>query len=215
MAVISMMHRWLQATDWPGNLVRTVLFDFRHHKRLSCKIKRLNFPTSTINWILDIFTSRILQVKLTDNCFSQWSEICAGVPQGTKLGPWLYVLIINDLTTSLSNPWKFVDDTTISEIVKKYQRSTIQLEVDQVQNWTEISLAELNEECKELRIDLSENGNRSNTLAPIIVNDKELEIVSNATILGLTVSSDLKWTAHVDKIVSKATKRLYLITQLK
>ena len=48
-----------------------------------------------------------------------------------------------------------------------------------------------------------------------MVNDKELEIVSNATMLGLTVSSDLKWTAHVDKIVSKANKRLYLITQLK
>ena len=45
-----------------------------------------------------------------------------------------------------------------------------------------------------------------------MVNSKELEILSNATILGLTVSSDLKWTAHVDKIVSKATKRLYLIT---
>ena len=196
MALISMMHRWLQATDWPGNLVRTVLFDFRLQtiNDSRAKLNDLTSPTSTINWILDFFTSRILQVKLTDNCFSQWSEIRAGVPQGTKLGPWLYVLIINDLTTSLSNPWKFVDDTTILEIVKKYQRSTIQLEVDQVQNWTEISLAELNEECKELRIDLSENGNRRNTLAPIIVNDKELEIVSNATILGLTVSSDLKWT---------------------
>ena len=52
-------------------------------------------------------------------------------------------------------------------------------------------------------------------LAPIMVNGKELELVSHAKILGLTVSSDLKWTAHVEKIVSKATKRLYLITQLK
>ena len=51
--------------------------------------------------------------------------------------------------------------------------------------------------------------------APITVNGKEFEIVSHAKILGLTVSSDLKWTAHVEKIVSKATKRLYLITQLK
>ena len=69
------------------------------------------------------------------------------------------------MTTSQSNSWEFVVDTTISEVVKKYQRSAIQLEVDVVQNWTEISLAELNEECKELRIDLSRNSNRSNTLA--------------------------------------------------
>jgi hypothetical protein len=39
--------------------------------------------------------------------------------------------------------------------------------------------------------------------------------VNNAKILGITISSDLKWKVHVEKIVSKATKRLYLTTQLK
>ena len=156
------------------------------------------------------------RVKLTNNCFSRWSEIHAGVLQGTKLGPWLYVLMINDLTTSYSDSWKFVDDITISEILKKHPRSTIQLAVDEVQNWTETNLAELNEDkCKELIIDFSRNSNRSNMLAPIMVNGKELELVSHAKILGLTVSSDLKWTAYVEKIVSKATTKLYLITQLK
>ena len=99
------MHRWLQATDQPGNLVRTVLFDFRKafdlidYRRLSDKIKQLNLPPSTINWLLDVLTGRVQRVKLTNNCFSRWSEIRAGVPQGTKLGPWLYVLMIKDLTT--------------------------------------------------------------------------------------------------------------------
>ena len=212
-----MMHRWLQATDQPGNLVRPVLFDFRKafdlidHRRLSDKIKQLNLPPSTTNWLLDFLTGRVQRVKLTNNCFSRWSEIHAGVLQGTKLGPWLYVLMINDLTTSYSDSWKFVDDITISEILKKHPRSTIQLAVDEVQNWTETNLAELNEDkCKELRIDFSRNSNRSNMLAPIMVNGKELELVSHAKILGLTVSSNLKWTAHVEKIVSKATIRNYI-----
>ena len=65
------------------------------------------------------------------------------------------------------------------------------------------------------RIDFSRNSNRSNMFVPIVVNGKELEIVSHAKIFRLTVSSDLKWTAHVKKIVSKATKRLYLVTQLR
>jgi hypothetical protein len=60
--------------------------------------------------------------------------------------------MINDLTTSHSDPWKFVDDTTISEILKKGQRSVIQLGVNEVQHWTETNLAQLNEDkCKELR----------------------------------------------------------------
>ena len=119
--------------------------------------------------------------------------------------------MINDLTTSYSDPWKFVDDTTIWKILKKDRRSTIQVAVDEVQNWTETNLAELNEDkCKELRIDFSRNSNRSNMLVPIMVNGKELELVSHAKILGLTVSSDLKWTAHVQKIVSKVTIRDYI-----
>ena len=70
--------------------------------------------------------------------------------------------MINDLTTSYSDPWKFVDDTTISEILKKDRRSTIKLAVDEFQNWTESNLAELNEDkCKELRTDFSRNSNRS------------------------------------------------------
>ena len=134
---------------------------------------------------MDFLTGRVQRVKLTINCLFRWSEIRAGVPQGIKLGPWLYVLMIKDLTTSYSDPWKFVDDTTLSEILKKDRRSTIQLAVDEVQNWTETNLAELNEDkCKELRIDFSRNSNRSNTLAPIMVNGKELELVSHAKILG-------------------------------
>lgn len=113
---------------------------------------------------------------------------------------WLYVLMINDLTTSHSDPWKFVDDTTISEILKKNQRSVIQSDVDEVQNWTVTNLAELNEDkCKEFRIDFSRNSSSSNTLAPIMVNGKELEIVNHAKILRLTVTSNLKWRAHVEK----------------
>jgi hypothetical protein len=96
--------------------------------------------------------------------------------------------MINDLTKSHSDPWKFVDDTSISKILKKCQRSVIQLGVNEVQNWTETNVAQLNEDkCKELRIDFSRNSNTSNTLAPILVNGKELEIVNNAKILGLTI----------------------------
>ena len=60
--------------------------------------------------------------------------------------------MINDLITSYSDPWKFIDDTTIWEILRKNRRSTIQLAIDKVQNWTEPNLAELNEDkSKELK----------------------------------------------------------------
>ena len=77
-------------------------------------------------------------------------------------------------------------------------------------------MAELNEEkCKELRIDFSREPTENTSLHPIFINHKEIEVVSYAKTLGLTVSNDFKWKMHIDNIISKASKRLHLITQLK
>ena len=50
---------------------------------------------------------------------------------------------------------------------------------------------------------------------PVLVNDKPLEVVQKAKLLGLTIQSDLKWNTHIDNIISKCSKRLYLLVQLK
>jgi hypothetical protein len=57
--------------------------------------KLLRIPATTLNWIIDFLgKDRKQRVKMANDCFSEWGNVPAGVPQGTKLGPWL---MINDL----------------------------------------------------------------------------------------------------------------------
>jgi hypothetical protein len=58
-------------------------------------------------------------IKLSQDCYSEWGLVPAGVPQETKLGPWLFAIMINDLEVADIDLWKYVDDTTISETVLK------------------------------------------------------------------------------------------------
>ena len=52
-------------------------------------------------------------------------------------------------------------------------------------------------------------------LSQVAIEGVEFELVSSAKVLGVVISSDLKWSAHIDSITTKAAKRLYLLRQLK
>jgi hypothetical protein len=67
--------------------------------------KLLRIPVTTLNWIIDFLKDRKQRVQMANDCFSEWGNVPAGVPQDTKLGPWL---TINDLRcTEDKITWSF------------------------------------------------------------------------------------------------------------
>ena len=133
MAIIDMLHTWCLATDGNGSTIRTIIldyckaFDLIDHGILIGKLCDLDLPNSVINWIIYFLSDRFQRTKLVNNCYSEWGMVPSGVPQGTKLGPWFFILMINNLDIENQGIWKYVDDTTTAEIVHKDAASNVRI----------------------------------------------------------------------------------------
>lgn len=128
------------------------------------------------------------------------------MPQGTKLVPWLFLVLINDLHLSDTlnvQLWKYVDDTTTSEVAAKGCESNVQQLADRVAQWSSDNRVKLNsDKCKELRISFGKN---QPEFQPILVNGQELEVVQSAKLLGVTVTGNLSWNEHITNHTSNIT----------
>ena len=112
------------------------------------------FDGVIIPWIISFLSDRRQRVKIGE-AFSDLLPVNAGVPQGTKLGPTLFLIMISDLSISTpeTNLWKFVDDVSISKCPAKNGGASIQSTLDTVSSWASMNLMKLNaKKCKELRV---------------------------------------------------------------
>ena len=223
LALISMILHWLRDTDATSSTVRAILLDYRKafdlvdHNLLMYKLKDPGVKPTVINWIADFLRNRTQKVKLNNSCFSDWLDIPTGVPQGTRLGPWLFLIMINDLSLSANISstylWKFADDTTTSESIPPNGGSSLQENLNHISEWSRINSFQIHpEKCKELIISFKKQPTQFDEME---IEGQIIERVQSAKILGVTLRDDLLWTDHVNIITRKASKRLYLLRQLK
>ena len=139
-----------------------------------------------MKWIASFLTERTQQVKLC-NTQSDWNYIHGWVPQGTKLGPVLFVLMINDLHAKC-DPCKCVDDTCIDYTGSDSQAPNLQEAADAAYLWTIQNGLNINKrKTKELVIDFS----KTRTNFPTIRIDRtDTQRVTEAKVLGITITSN-------------------------
>ena len=105
-------------------------FDLVDHNLLIAKLVSYGIRSSVVNWIIAFLRMRTQRVKVNYECHSIVLQVQIGVPQGTELAPWLFLVMINDLSVSEDSTnkiWKFADDSTISEVIPRTENGNLQL----------------------------------------------------------------------------------------
>ncbi len=117
------------------------------------------------------------------------------------------------MVTDHDRRWKFVDDTSFSEVINKGEQGKMLSLVNVINTWCIDNDMKLNQsKCKDMIISFAKD---RPILDPIFVNNHELVPVSSVKVLGTYISADMKWNTHISYIVSKASKRLYFLRLLK
>ena len=181
-------------------------FDKVSHKELLFKLSNYGVDTCILCWIEDFLKNR-KQCVVLEGTKSNNIHVSSGVPQGSVLGPILFLTYINDLPLYVkSNVRLFADDTVMYLAVKSVD-DCMQLQQDlhglekRESDWKmEFNIAK----CNVLRI------TRRHT--PLIYNYKihghYLDAVDSARYLGVHLSNDLHWNEHVNNITTKANKTM-------
>ena len=177
-------------------------FDTVPHKRLISKVKAHGIAGNTLKWLEDWLSDRKQRVVINGK-ESEWHNVKSGVPQGSVLGPVLFIVYINDIDEGINcKISKFADDTKImSKVTSTSQWQELQCDLNKLTRWAEKWQMKFNiEKCKVLHI------GSNNVQAKYVMSNVPLASAENEKDLGVVVSKDLKPSKHCTEAVKNANK---------
>jgi hypothetical protein len=182
-------------------------FDKVSHIRLLGKLRLYGLEGPISSWICAFLTDRSQRVRV-DGEFSECSKVTSGVPQGTVMGPLLFLLFINDLPLVLDPKTKcrlFADDCIIyREIHSASDQLQMQQDLDALETWSNRWGMQFNaKKCVIMTI------SRKKPLMKFYqLNNTILDQVSACTYLGVQIADNMDWSQHVNTCAKKANSRL-------
>lgn len=209
--LLKVMEDWSEAID-SGDQVDVVYFDFAKafdsvpHRRLLAKLEAYGITGPTLAWVESFLTGREQRVTINGKS-SGWHPVTSGIPQGSVLGPLLFVIYINDLPASVvSMMLLFADDTKLYRVIKEaHDRVLLQQDVTSMRNWGLKWLLRYHaDKCKSMTVGTTRTNNPPDT--PYTLGDIELEHVKSEKDVGVVVDDALTFDDHVAQIAKKANR---------
>jgi len=188
-------------------------FDVIDHSVLLDELKSFDIDQTLFFWVRSFLTNREQAVRVSPS-LSPWKQVNGGVLQGTKLGLTFFSVMINKLLRNWHMRSKCVDGTAAFEIIPRNSISILDLVVREIQDYCMEHKMKINpKKCKEMDINFMKNS--VTALRPLRIGYNEVGRVRTYKILGVIISDDLKWNAHVEYVIANAAKRLYALRLLK
>jgi endonuclease/exonuclease/phosphatase family metal-dependent hydrolase len=208
--LLEVMDDWTQALDNGKNL-DTIYLDFQKafdtvpHQRLLGKLEAYGITGNIVLWIRDFLSNRRQRVCV-NRAFSDWTPVTSGIPQGSVLGPILFVIFINDMPDMVNSICKlFADDTKIYRIISgPADCDALQEDLFKLSEWSDTWLLRFNvDKCKRMHLGYTNSKYEyklSYTNAnPVAETEEEKD-------LGVVVDPQLKFKKHISTITNKANK---------
>ena len=210
--LLTSLHQWQKSLD--SNIpVDVIYMDFRKafdsvpHARLVTKLKSYGVQGNLLQWIDSFLTGRTQHVNV-NNQKSEEKEVTSGVPQGSVLGPTLFIYFINDLPlTSTVETKIFADDTKVyTSIQNEQDANNLQMTINNMHQWTNTWLLKFNQsKCNVLH--LGENNPRHKYYIGDEPNRTEMTVTTLEKDLGVHIDEKLNFDKHIEKITKKAASK--------
>ena len=218
-ALLSVTHNWFKSLE-SGHDVCSIFFDLRKafdsvpHRLLLDKLTGYGLDSHIVSWICSYLTDRKQHVVVGGDSSTNVS-VLSGVPQGSVLGPLLFLIYIDDVAASTNLTEGsvlniFADDMLLYRPVTSIEDlHLLQQDIDKISEWVNINHLSLNPvKCKSMMVSRKKNPTQ---FLPFNLNGSLLEHVDTFKYLGILLSSDLSWSAHVSSICAKAKKIVGLL----
>ena len=179
-------------------------FDKVPHQRLCHKLSHYGIRNNTLNWIQNFLTNRTQQV-IINGYSSSPSNVISGVPQGTVLGPLLFLCYINDLPGNVKSSVRlYADDVLLYRAIHSAaDHDILQQDLHSLTQWAKTWQMTFNlSKCELLRITNKQNPSRY----CYHMDGEEVRSVPNAKYLGAILDEHLTFNEHIKKIVNKANQ---------